>query len=141
MPRAVIATLIGVALLFPALASAANTCRCVEWLREGMRINIRGDAWTIRGNAPLDTMNIGDVLLTREGPGHAALVVGFEGSQDMGTYTAPEYIRILEANYERCRVTTRLIQWGDTKIRGIYRPTTVIHSSPTLTPSSMFDDV
>jgi hypothetical protein len=65
----------------------------------------------------------GDVLLTTEGPGHAALIIGFQGWQDMGTYLAPQYIVVQETNYVKCTPGTRLIHWNDPEIRG------VIHTS------------
>lgn len=114
--------LVSLFLFMPLFASAANECLCVAWLRTERGINIRGDAWTIRPTHPLNMASEGDVLLTTEGPGHAAEIISFEGQILENGYIRPAYIRVLESNYTRCRVGTRLIPWNDPEIRGIYRP-------------------
>ena len=101
---------------------ASLECYCVKWLREAQGVQIKGDAWTITPTHNVIYATEGDVLLTTEGPGHAALIVGFEGEQDMGTYIAPQFIKVIEANYRKCEVGTRLIPWNSKEIRGIYRP-------------------
>lgn len=62
----------------------------------------------------------GDILLTWEGPGHAAEIIAFHGKIDMGNYITPAYIEVIEANYKKCQVSTRLIPWNSPDIRGIY---------------------
>lgn len=82
---------------------------------------MRGDAWTLQGNTPLLNVDLNDVILI--GKDHAALVVGFEGTQEIGSITVPEYIVIHDTNYVApCTPNTRKIAWNDSKIRGIYRP-------------------
>lgn len=129
MHRAVIAALIGVALLLPSL-TLAKECYCVKFIREQMGVEVKGDAWTIMPNKDTTFMSAGDVLLTREGMGHASLVTGFEGNTYVNGVVVPAFIKVVERwpDGERCIVRTRLIPWGDTKIRGVYSPTTVIHS-------------
>ncbi len=121
--RAAISVFVALFVFIPSLASALDTrCFCVMWLRLERGIQIKGDAWTITPTHSLRMASEGDVLLTAEGPGHAAEIVGFEGEIDMGTYISPAYIRVLESNYSRCKVTFRLIPWNSPEIRGIYRP-------------------
>jgi hypothetical protein len=115
-------------MVLPGFALAAPvTCECVRWLREERGIAIRGNAWTIKPTHSIKMATEGDVLLTTEGRGHAAEIVGFEGEVNMGTYIRPAYIKVLEANYSRCKVGTRKIAWDSPEIRGIYKalsPTT-----------------
>lgn len=91
----------------------------MRWLREARGIDIRGDAWTLRPTGSIKTASEGDVLLTTEGPGHAAEIIGFVGLIRDGDFTTPAYIRVLETNYTKCRVGTRLIAWDDPEIRGV----------------------
>lgn len=128
LSRAGIAAALVAVFLFPSFSYAANECRCVQWLRTERGIDIRGDAWTIKPTHSLEMAVEGDVLLTREGPGHAAEIVGFEGIVAEDNYTRPEYIWLIEANYSRCRVGTRKIRWDDPEIRGIYRPLSTVAS-------------
>lgn len=115
--------------LFPSFSYAAPVaCECVRYLREIRGIPIRGNAWAIEPTHSLEMAVEGDVLLTREGPGHAAEIVGFEGIVAEDNYTRPEYIWLIEANYSRCRVGTRKIRWDDPEIRGIYRPLSTVAS-------------
>ena len=113
--------LIGLALLMPTFSFALDArCFCVLWLREVRGIDIRGDAWTLKPSKPLKMATEGDVLLTTEGPGHAAEIIGFEGLIRVGDFTHPAFIRVIEANYSRCKVGTRLIPWNSPEIKGIY---------------------
>ena len=115
--------LIGISLtstLFPVEVFAAPlTCECVRWLREAQGVPIKGDAWTLTPTHSVKNADMGNVLLTTEGPGHAALIIGFEGQVAAGSYTHPAFIRVLETNYTRCKVGTRLIAWNDPKIKGV----------------------
>lgn len=121
--RARLAAILLVAFLFlPSLTLAANECRCVQWLRTERGINIRGDAWTITPTHPLKNASEGDVLLTTEGPGHAAEIIAFEGLVFEGAFSRPEYIWVIESNYIRCKVGTRRIKWDSGEIRGIFKP-------------------
>ena len=110
-----------VVVLAPFTASAySNKCECVRFLREEMGVNIKGDARTIFPNASMWNVNYGDVLLLRYGKvSHAAQVIGFtwvEGRQE------PLTMRVIEANYERCKVSIRDIKWNSPEIRGLYKP-------------------
>ena len=109
-------------LLIPVDALAANECFCILWLRTERNINIRGDAWTITPTHLLKNASVGDVLLTTEGPGHGAEIVGFEGQMELNGVVVPRWIHSIEANYERCKVSTRRIEWTNPEIRGIYHP-------------------
>lgn len=105
----------------PSYAAAAPVaCRCVQWLREVRGIEIKGDAWTIPAES-LKMADVGHVLLTTEGPGHAAEIIGFRGEVQESGYIHPEYIEVIESNYTRCKVGTRLIPWNSPVIRGVYR--------------------
>lgn len=97
-----------------------------------MGVEVKGDAWTIKTNAQTSRMTEGDVLLTYEGRGHASLILGFEGRIVRDSYTTPEFIKVIERwpQGESCIIRTRLIPWGDERIRGVYRPTTLFPSSP-----------
>ena len=94
-------------------------CYCVLWLRLERNIPVKGDAWTLKPTGSLETAIEGDVLLTTEGPGHAAEIIGFEGLLRDGDFTTPAYVRVLEANYSKCKVGTRLIPWDSPEIRGV----------------------
>lgn len=99
------------------------------WLRESMGIQIKGDAWTIRPNIPKNSLTEGDVLLFNyggKGKDHAALILSFEGKQQIGNAYAPEFINVIEANYDRCEVGTRKVRWDDPSIKGGFIPTPVI---------------
>jgi hypothetical protein len=90
-----------------------------------MGVNIRGDAWTQKPNKPFNHVVEGDVLIFNYGgvgKDHVALVTGFVGEVHEGDYIRPEFIKIVEANYSRCKVGTRLIAWDDPKIRGVLSP-------------------
>jgi hypothetical protein len=87
-----------------------------------MNVPIKGDAWTHKPDKPLSEATEGDVLLFDYGgvgKDHVALITGFQGSVHEGSYYRPEYIEIIEANYTRCKVTTRRIDWNDPDIKGI----------------------
>ena len=111
--------------------AAPVTCECIRWLREVRGVDIRGDAWTLSPTKPLKNADIGDALLFDyggKGKDHGAQIISFEGPLiDRGDYLAPEYINIIEANYNRCKVSYRKVRWDDTSIKGIYRklPTTL----------------
>ena len=117
--------LIGLALLIPLFApfqalAAPLECYCVMWLREARGHSIKGDAWTLRPSKPITQATEGDILLTWEGPGHAAEIVGFEGLIKIGDFTHPAYIRVIESNFKKCEVGVRLIPWDSPEIRGIF---------------------
>lgn len=106
-------------------------CYCVMYLRERLGVEIRGDAWKQIPNKTIMEAAEGDVLLTSEGGGHAALIVGFEGEQDLGYAIAPQYILVQEANYTRCKAGMRRIPWGSPAIRGVL---TTQQAGPLSTP-------
>lgn len=120
--RALATLLVGVALVLPSVTNAAPVqCECVRYLREVMGVQIKGDAWTIRPNAETRFARAGDVLLTNEGPGHAALITGF-----FEPVEGDIWAKVTETNFSRCKPTTRMIRLSDKEVRGLYRP--VIHN-------------
>lgn len=122
--------LVAVTLILPNPASALE-CYCVKFLRDNLGVQIKGDAWTITPNKDTTFMSAGDVLLTYEGQGHASLITGFEGETYRDGMEVPAFIRVVEKwPSERCLVRTRLIPWGDPKIRGVFHPTTLSTASP-----------
>jgi len=89
-------------------------------LREVQGVNIKGDAWTLRPNISRWNVDIGDVLLLKYGKvHHASLVIGFEWEEGRQT---PTHFWVVEANYDRCKVSSRKIEWEDPAIKGIYHP-------------------
>lgn len=92
-----------------------------------MGVQIKGDAWTLRPTIPKDGLTEGDVILFNyggKGRDHAALILSFEGRQKIGNVYAPEYINVIEANYDRCEVGTRKVRWDDSAIKGGLSPGT-----------------
>lgn len=81
---------------------------------------MRGNAWDIVPTHALQNVDVGDVLLTYEGPGHAAEVTGFEGEMLYQGYIAPQFIWVIE-NWNGV-VRNRKIAWDSEIIRGVYRP-------------------
>lgn len=69
-----------------------------------------GDAGQIQANSEIPV--VGGVVLTYEGPGHVAVILGIEGSN----------LRIIEANYAPGVVSTRSLGVDDYRIRGYFRP-------------------
>ena len=107
-------------ILAPNLAWAAPIKGyCVLWLRTDRNINIRGNAWDIMPNIRQVNMDVGDVLLTTEGRGHAAEAIGFKGEVVRGSVITPATITVIENWQGRIRV--RDIAWDDARIRGVYR--------------------
>ena len=93
------------------------------YLRIVEGVNIRGDARVQVPNTQQVNADVGDVVILRYGNVyHAALLVGAVGEKDIGTAIVPEQLIIHEANFERCRTTTRWIPWDDPHILGILRP-------------------
>lgn len=88
---------------------------------------MRGDAHTVPVTHLIQDSVIGDVLLMKMGPlGHAAEIVGFEGSMYYHGFLAPEYIVVWTANWPiKCGATVTKVRFDDSRIRGVYRP--VIH--------------
>ena len=85
-------------------------------------MNIKGDALTIFPNKSMWNVDVGDVLLLQYGKvAHAALIIGFEWEEGRQT---PTYFWVVEANFDRCKVTSRKIAWEDEHIKGIYTPST-----------------
>src|SRR3990167_8536920 len=89
-------------LLTPLFTFADVRCECVSYLRIVQGVNIRGDA---RVQVP-NTQQVNAEV----------------GEKDIGTAIVPEQLIIHEANFERCRTTTRWIPWDDPHILGILRP-------------------
>ena len=107
--------------VFPGFVFAAPISGyCVLWLRTDRGIEVRGNAWDIVPNVSRERMTEGDVILTTEGPGHAAEIIGFRGENRKDGYIAPESIQVIENWLGVVRV--REIPWDATYIRGIYRP-------------------
>lgn len=110
-----------VALLLPLWSFAAPVqCECVRYLREVLQVNVKGDAWTLRGNTDVRFARAGDVLLTDEGPGHAALITGFFEPTE-----GDLWVKIAETNFKRCTPGVRTIRLLDPSVRGVYRPTSI----------------
>lgn len=102
------------------MASSAQ-CECVRWIREVKGVNIHGDAYTIKPNISLDAVKEGDVVLFDIGKAdHAAYVLEAMVERIEGV-EHPVALLIQEANYQRCKVTTRLIAIDNPTIKGIYR--------------------
>lgn len=83
-------------------------CSCVQYVKAKLGISgSLGNAWNIVPNSQVPT--IGSIVLTYEGRGHAALVVGI----------TDKYIIIDESNYVRCTQTLgRQIPIDSPLIRG-----------------------
>ena len=95
------------------------------WLRVVRGIEIHGDAWRIAPTHPISRSTEGDVILFDYGgvgKDHGAEIISFEGLVKEGDFTHPAYIKVLEANYNRGKVGTRLVPWDDETIKGVYRP-------------------
>lgn len=78
-------------------------------------MNVRGDAYTLKPNAAMNSIIEGDVLLfyyPTTGVHHAALA----------TKVQDGYITIIETNYNRCKISTRTLHHTDPTIKGVYRP-------------------
>src|SRR3990167_1158472 len=104
-----------------------DSCYCVLWLRNQMGVNIKGDAVTLYPNISTWNVDVGDVLLLQYGRvSHAALVIGFEWEEGRQT---PTHYWIVEANWKRCQVTSRKIEWESSEVRGIYSPQSTVDSS------------
>ena len=86
----------------------APKCSCVIFARWYLnREEIRGIAGAIKPSS--QEPKIGSVVLLREGElGHTAVVIGIEG----------DTLYLLEANYTPCKLTTRQMKIGDSKIKG-----------------------
>ena len=96
----------------PVVASSVK-CRCVQWLREAQRINIKGDADTIKPNTTLEDIYPGVVILFRyDGISHAALITSLH--RDEAT--------IIEANFRPCQVGKRTVKLTDPAIVGFFTP-------------------
>lgn len=105
-------------LLAPTVSFAAPIqCECVRYLREVLQVNVKGDAWTLRGNTDIRFARAGDVLLTDEGPGHAALITGFFEPTE-----GDLWVKIAETNFKKCTPGIRTIRLLDPSVRGVYRP-------------------
>lgn len=93
---------------------------CVKYARQFVP-NLPYGLWSIRDKAnavdpTIDVPEIGDAMLTAEGPyGHATVVTDYD--PETGTIT------VQEANYKAGTITTgRTISLGDRKILGFIRP-------------------
>lgn len=99
-------------------------CYCVMWLRESRGVKINGDAWTIKPNIEKVDLRKGDVILFDYGgigKDHVAQVVSFKQEHLHGGVYVRKSIRVIEANYGRCKVGYRDIDWDDPAIKGGYR--------------------
>lgn len=87
-------------------------CNCVRWAK--MYLGREDESWGIAGAIRSDT-NIpwpGYLVLTNEGEfGHLGVIQRIEGSK----------LYIVEANYEPCVVSTRVLTISDPRIRGYKR--------------------
>lgn len=85
-----------------------NPCSCVSYAKAvlGGRGGYWGDAINIEPNT-IDP-GIGDLLLTREGRGHVAVILGFD----------KDNLVVTEANYLPCKASQRIVQRNSPLIRG-----------------------
>ena len=100
-------------------------CYCVLFLRERMGVNIRGDAWTLYPNTERRFARAGDVILFDYGgvgKDHAALITGFLEPKE-----GDIYVKIVESNFKRCKVTTRTVSIYDPTVKGVLRLSTGGH--------------
>ena len=91
---------------------------CVAFLRENLGVNIRGDSWTLRPNAKLSEVGIGDVVLIKFGPAkddiHAVMISGYtlDGKQML----------LAGSNYpDRCTPSVIAFNFDDQRILGYIR--------------------
>ena len=110
-----------IALLFlPYLAAAVPIeCQCVLYLRERLNVPIRGDAWTHIPNVETRFARAGDAILFDYGgvgKDHVALITGFQEPTE-----GDIYVELIEANFHRCKVSTRTISIYDPTIKGVLR--------------------
>jgi len=107
----------------PVMAYAQVECECIRYLREVRGLNVRGDAYTLVPNRNLANAEIRDVLLFDIGrEDHGAEILGFEGEQLLNGIVVPRFIRIIESNFKRCKVTVRTVEWTDPSIKGVLSP-------------------
>lgn len=103
-------------LLWPKIALGAPLeCYCVMYLRERLGVPIRGDAWTIQPNIPINMIVEGDVLVFYY-PSTGVYHVG------VSTKVKDGFITFAESNYHHCKPSTRTVHYTDPSIKGVYRP-------------------
>lgn len=86
-------------------------CSCVNFVKAYLGVKDEIWGWAAR-ITPTDTEpQIGDVVLTTEGGGHAAVITDIKDGM----------LSITEANYFSCRVTSRTLPMNSSKIRGYKR--------------------
>jgi hypothetical protein len=76
-------------------------------------------------NLPLWRAEKRDVVLFSYGgvgEDHGAELLDYSGLQLLNGYIQPRYATIWECNYKTCQCGTRVIEWSDPTIKGIYRP-------------------
>ena len=84
-----------------------------------MSVPIKGDAWVHVPNVETKFARAGDVILFDYGgvgKDHAAFITGFEEPTE-----GDIYVKIIEANYKRCKVTTRTVSIYDPTVKGVLR--------------------
>lgn len=87
-------------------------CSCVTFAKQrvGREHETWGNAWEIEPN--IDVPELGDFVLTTEGGGHMAQLIGEEN----GAWS------VIDANYVPCTVTIRELPKDSPVIRGYFRP-------------------
>lgn len=86
-------------------------CSCVNFAKAYLGVKDEVWGWAAKIVPNVTDPAVGDVLLTTEGGGHAAVITKIVGTT----------LTIIEANYQACKVTTRTLQIGDPRIRGYKR--------------------
>jgi len=84
-------------------------CRCVEWLREVKKYNVKGDADTIQPN-------------TDKPFSHGVVIQDYNGVRHVSgiKYILPNRILVEESNFEKCTPTERVIMLDSPNIVGFY---------------------
>ena len=83
-------------------------CSCIQYSKYVLgRLNeFWGNAWNLQPTSP--DPYIGGLVLTSEGPGHVAVITNIYWDS----------IKVIEANYVSCQITTRTIPLDSPVIRG-----------------------